>query len=185
MSIGLHLTVDEFDQMVDRGAFDHLNRRIELIRGELFEIDPSGPLHDDLIMYLTSWSARATAPQEISVTSQTGLRLEQSNSRPEPDLMWVRAARYRTAHPAASDVKLAIEVAWSSLSFDLITKAELYAAAGIMEYWVVDSEAECVHVFRNPQESAYADRCVANRGDTLSPLAEPAAILSIDDLFAA
>ena len=60
MSTGLHLTAQEFDRMVERGAFDHLNRKIELIRGELREINPAGPLHDDLITYLTNWSARST-----------------------------------------------------------------------------------------------------------------------------
>lgn len=54
MSAGLNLTAEEYDQMVLRGAFDHLNRKIELIRGELQEMNPAGPLHDDLITYLTS-----------------------------------------------------------------------------------------------------------------------------------
>ena len=54
MSTGLHLKAQEFDRMVERGAFDHLNRKIELIRGELREINPAGRLHDDLITYLTN-----------------------------------------------------------------------------------------------------------------------------------
>jgi len=31
------------------GAFDHLNRKIELIYGEIREMNPAGPVHDDLI----------------------------------------------------------------------------------------------------------------------------------------
>lgn len=54
MSTGLSLTAEEYDQMVQRGAFDHLNRKIELIRGELREMNPAGPLHDDLITYLNN-----------------------------------------------------------------------------------------------------------------------------------
>ena len=75
MSTGLHLSVDEFDQMVARGAFDHLNRKIELIRGELREMNPAGPLHDGLIMYLNNWSVMAAAGKSILVSSQTGLNL--------------------------------------------------------------------------------------------------------------
>ena len=185
MSTGLHLTVDEFDRMVLCGAFAHLNRKIELIRGELREMNPAGPLHDDLIMYLTGWSVRSTSPDEISVTAQTGLDLANLDSRPEPDLLWVRAARYRERHPAADDVKLAIEVADSSLQADLREKAALYAEARISEYWIIDASASCVHVYRHPQGNEYTDRAIAKRGDKLSPLATRDAVLDLDDLFGA
>jgi Uma2 family endonuclease len=183
MSTGLHLTLEEFDRMVELGAFDHLHRKIELIRGEICEMNPAGPRHDDLIMYLTNWSARSTPPEKISVTAQTGLRLEGLASRPEPDLLWVKAGRYHHQHPSAADVRLAIEVAHSSLKADLVVKTELYAEAGIVEYWIGDAEGACIHVFRDPQGKSYARRFVAKRGESLSPLAEPTAELNVSDLF--
>jgi Uma2 family endonuclease len=182
MSTGLHLTAAEFDRMVERGAFDHLSRKIELIRGELREMNPAGPLHDGLIIYLTNWSARSI-PDSILVTSQTGLNLAELDSRPEPDLLWVRAADYRRRHPSAADVKLAIEVSDSSLNSDLREKAELYAEAGVVEYWIVDTNQACVHLFRDPQGAQYSDRSIANRGDKISPLASGNAVLDISDLF--
>ncbi|MBP85537.1 MAG: hypothetical protein CMJ64_02285 [Planctomycetaceae bacterium] len=183
MSTGLHLTANEFGRMVECGAFDHLNRKIELIRGELREMNPAGPVHDDLIMYLTNWSARSISPDSIMVTSQTGLDLAELDSRPEPDLLWVRAARYRERHPSASDVKLAIEVSRSSLQSDLREKAALYAEAGIVEYWIVDANASCVHVYRQPRGAEYTDRSIANRGDKISPMETKKAVLDINDLF--
>ncbi len=99
--------------MVKVGAFDRLDRKVELIRGELVEKCPAGPFHDDLITYLNNWSVRNADPKLTLVTSQTGLDLPESQSRPEPDLMWIRAARYREHHPRAVDVQLAIEVAHS------------------------------------------------------------------------
>ena len=54
MSSVLRLTSDEFDRMVNRGAFVDLHRKIELIRGELREMNPAGPVHDELIAYLTA-----------------------------------------------------------------------------------------------------------------------------------
>lgn len=183
MSTALRLTMDEFDRMVHCGAFDHLNRKIELIRGELREMNPAGPLHDDLITYLTNWSVLAASKKSILVTSQTGLNLAGLDSRPEPDLLWLRRARYRERHPSASDVKLAIEVADSSLNTDLIEKATLYAEAGIVEYWIIDASGRCVHVFRQPQGSTYTDRSIVNLGAKLSPLAANDAVLEIDDLF--
>ncbi len=171
--------------MVQCGAFDHLNRKIELLRGELREGNPAGPLHDDLITYLTNWSVLAASKAAILVTSQTGLNLAGLNSRPEPDLLWLRKARYRDQHPSASDVKLAIEVADSSLDTDLNDKATLYAEAGIIEYWIVDASGSCIHVFRQPQDATYVDRSIAHRGEKLSPLAAQDAVLDLDDLFAA
>ncbi len=183
MSVGLHLTADEYDQMVERGAFDHLNRKIELIRGELREMNPAGPVHDDLITFLTNWSARATSPETIMVTSQTGLNLAELESRPEPDLMWLRAKRYRGRHPSASDVLLAIEVSYSSLQSDLQEKAELYAEAGIVEYWIVDAHGQCVHVFRRPIRREYTDHSVFSLGQLIAPLNAPDVSLDIHELF--
>lgn len=183
MSTSLHLTVREFDRMVACGAFEHLHRKIELIRGELREMNLAGPLHNDLIMYLINWSVLAAAKDSIMVTSQTGLDLAELESRPEPDLLWVRAARYRHRHPSPSDVKLAIEVSDSSLQTDLREKAALYAEAGIVEYWIVDANAACVHVYRHPQAAEYADRSIAKRGDKISPLAKENAVLDISELF--
>ena len=44
----------------------------------------------------------------------------------------------RAGRPLAEDVLLVVEVADSSLGFDTGEKADLYAAAGIADYWVVD-----------------------------------------------
>lgn len=183
MSTALHLTATEYGQMVERGAFDHLNRKIELIRGEIREMNPAGPIHDDLIAYMTDWSVRTTDRRKIRVNVQTGLDLPSLQSRPEPDLLWVRAARYRDRHPTADDVKLAIEISDSSLQSDLIEKAALYADAGIVEYWIVDAKGPCIHVFRAPQAGEYARRSVAKIGELLLPLEPCITPLDLQDLF--
>lgn len=183
MSSGLQLTTAEFGQMLERGAFDHLQRKIELIRGQIRQMNPAGPIHDGLILYLTNWSARVSDPNSVLVSSQTGLNLSRLASQPEPDVMWVRKARYLDRHPAADDVLLAIEVAYGRLKNDLLEKAELYAEAGIKEYWVVDAEANCIHVLRNPQRNAYADRSIVKPGEMVHPLVDPNARLDVADLF--
>ncbi len=179
----LHLTLAEYDHMVKLGAFDRIARKIELIRGELTEMNPAGPIHDDLITYLNNWSARHCDPSKTQITSQTGLDLPDLESRPEPDLMWIRAARYRNGHPKAEDVQLAIEVSYSSLSYDLDTKRRLYAEAGLQEYWIVDAQASCIHVHREPQDGDYQQRFVKTAEHTLSPLTQPSAVLNLSDLF--
>jgi len=49
MPTTLHLSLAEYDSMVHVGAFDRIERKVELIRGELIEMNPAGPIHDDLI----------------------------------------------------------------------------------------------------------------------------------------
>ena len=49
---------------------------------------------------------------------------------------------------------LIVEVADTTLAYDLTTKAELYATAGIADYWVLDVENRQLHVFRDPQPTA-------------------------------
>ena len=57
---------------------------------------------------------------------------------------------------APADVLLAIEVAHSSLRFDTTTKARLYAALGVRDYWVIDAETLTTRVHRGPSPQGYA-----------------------------
>ena len=179
----LHLTVGEFDKMVRLGAFDDVHCKIELFRGKLIERNPAGPVHDDLIIYLNNWSMRVVDSSQTLVTSQTGLDLPEQSSRPEPDLMWIGSRRYRDGHPRASDVQLAIEVSDSSLEKDIQDKGHLYAEAGIIEYWIIDTQSNLVHVYRRPSANGYQERLKFGKGDFVSPLCRESAVLNVDELF--
>lgn len=184
MGNALRLTVAEYDQMVERGAFDTLNRRIELLHGEIQTMNPAGPQHDDIIEFLNHWSTRSTSPERIRVRVQSGLSIAELDSRPEPDVTWVRKANYRHHHPRAEDVLLLIEVADSSLDTDRQIKAELYAKAGVVEYWVVNVPGSVVHVFREPSPSSYNLMRTYSTGESLAPQAAPSASLDVGELFA-
>ena len=82
-------------------------------------------------------------------------------------------------------MQLAIEVSDSSLANDLEVKGRLYAEAGITEYWIVDAQSRCIHVYCNPQDGQYQTRCVVTGDDTLSPQINPNATLTLADLFVA
>lgn len=78
MSTTVKITGAEFDAMVARGAFDGIGpKKIELVRGESRFMNPSGPLHDDLIDddlidFLTRWSVNATNQGTANVRVQCG-----------------------------------------------------------------------------------------------------------------
>ena len=120
----------------------------------------------------------------IQIRGQSGMAIPQLDSLPEPDVFWVKARRYLDAHPTGADTLLAIEVADSSLKSDRTTKAELYAEAGIQEYWVVDVQGKCIHMMREVgRDGQYGWQRTAKVDEVVSPLAQPNAVLNIADLF--
>ncbi len=179
----LRLTTREYDAMVARGAFDNLGKRVELIGGVIRKKNPSGPVQGDLIDYLTYWSIENTRRDEVRVRVQSGITLPEFESRPEPDITWLKPKRYMTCHPEAKDILLLIEVADSSLKVDQNEKATLYSAAGISEYWVVNASEQRIHVYREPSTSGYRSLFTASCGEHISPIVCPTAVLSIADLF--
>ena len=72
----------------------------------------------------------------------------------EPDAAVVpgRVEDYDNAHPRTA--LLIVEVADSSLKQDRLTKAMIYAAAGIPEYWIVNVVDQQVEVHRDPDRRA-------------------------------
>ena len=184
MSILLKLSIDEYDRMIARGAFDGLDKRIELIYGELREMNPAGPVHEDIISYLTRWSVESTSDRQVSVRVQCGLGIPELESVPEPDIAWIRHGRYRQRRPEPADVLLLIEVADSSLTYDLHEKLQMYSIAGVKEYWVVNVPAECVEVHRNPTKKGYRKKEIFHAGASISPAEAPHASLDLAKLFA-
>ncbi len=180
----LHLTISEYSHMVASGAFEAIHRKVELIRGELVETNPAGPVHNDLIDYLTNWSVRATERAKIHIRVQSSLEFMQLDSCPEPDISWVKSRRYLDSHPTGADTLLVIEVADSSVKSDRTDKADLYAEAGIPECWVVDVQGKCIYVMREIVAGGhYGWQQTAKVGESISPLAQPTAVLYVADLF--
>ncbi len=104
MNTSLKLTVREYDEMVAKGAFDGLSQKIELIEGEIHAMNPAGPRHDHIIEFLNHWSVNNTDFNLIRVRIQSGLSLPDQESRPEPDVLWVKADHPTDRHPIADEV---------------------------------------------------------------------------------
>lgn len=135
---GARFSVEQFHRLCEALP----ERRLELIGGEVLDVIAKGTRHSVLLNRLnrliTLWLLEhPSLPWELRVESP--LRLGERDE-PEPDLALVqqRADGYLEAHPGPADTVLLLEVADSSLRFDLEIKARLYATAGIRGYWVVD-----------------------------------------------
>jgi Uma2 family endonuclease len=116
---------------------------LELLDGELFEMPPEGELHAGTKSLVMRALAR-NLPPEIGLAVEGPLKLS-AFTAPRPDL-FLTAGVANPASARGDQVLLVIEVADSSLAYDLGPKAEAYALGGVAEYWVVDLVNRVTHV---------------------------------------
>ncbi len=159
-----------------------------LIEGEILEMPGPNPPHAAITTKI-DYTLREHFRQGFVIRNQSPLVLSQATD-PEPDLAVVtgKVMDYYQAHPTTA--VLVVEVADSTLDYDLTTKASLYAAAGIADYWVVDLVNRRVVFHRSPQADPsarfkwrYADVETLVHADSLSPLAMPSASIAVSDLL--
>jgi Uma2 family endonuclease len=130
--------------------------RVELIAGEIVSQMPIGTTHASMVNRLNQVLTRVVAEHAI-VSVQNPIALDLF-SEPQPDIALLRPKPgfYAESHPQPEDVLLIIEVADASLAFDREEKIPLYAAAGIVEVWLVDLIDKSITVYRQPQGVSYA-----------------------------
>ena len=181
---GERWTVDEFHAMANPELFE--GRRLFLLRGEIWEQGRMNPPHATFL-YMATEALRRLFDAGFLVRPQLDLQLE-DGTKVVPDILVVRGRvrDFLTAHPTTAD--LIVEVSDTTLFFDTTTKAELYATAGVPDYWVLDVNQRELHVFRDPQP--VADNGFAYRwsqtfpeSDTITPLAAPASPIRVADLL--
>jgi Uma2 family endonuclease len=76
-------------------------------------------------------------------------------SEPQPDVAVVRGddADFAQRHPQAAEIGLLVEVSDATLRRDRGAKCELYAAAGVPEYWIVNLVDRQVEVYNDPHSA--------------------------------
>src|SRR3954447_8221361 len=184
MSTVASFTLEQYERMVEAGAFDgRLHQHVEFIHGEIREMNPIGSYHAQVLSDLTDWSYEVAPRKDFAIRVQTTLRMPLQNSAPEPDLIWVRRRSYATQHPEPKHVLLLMEVAESSLNEDRVEKLEIYAEAGIADYWIANLLDLTVEVYRQPCGRVYLSTKKFAAGDLISPLALPTAHLAVDFVF--
>jgi Uma2 family endonuclease len=178
VSVRARLTLAQYDRMITCGVFDASHPwRLELIRGEIREMASIGPPHEDVVDRLSAWSFSTPAAGKIRVRVQDSVGLPSLASAPQPDIAWVVERDYSRGRPTPPDVLLIVEVAESSLKYDCGEKAELYAEAGIADYWVVNVAERSIEVRRDPAAGRYRSLQTYQGDQEIRPLALPDAAL--------
>jgi Uma2 family endonuclease len=186
MSTMARLTLGEYDRLIQAGVLDSKrDRRIELIHGELREMSPIGDLHRSAVNELTAWALDSTVNRRarLVIQVQNPIRLPAQRSAPQPDLSWIAREPSEAALPGADEVFLVIEVADSTLDGDRGEKADLYAEAGIPDYWIVNLVDDCIEIRREPNEGRYRSITIHRAGDEARPLLFPDCRLNVGQLF--
>src|SRR5437867_5881554 len=177
----------EYDQLIDRGVF-RPGERVELLDGLLVVKEPQGTPHTTAIdlavealrrAFGPGWLVRAQAPMAAGRLSE-----------PEPDVYVVPGAPrdYLREHPRRP--VLVVEVAHRRLRLDRTRKAEIYARAGVEDYWILNLVERMLEVHREParldaprRRWRYHSIQTLGPEETVTPLAAPGARIAIPDLF--
>jgi Uma2 family endonuclease len=159
-------TVAELERMTELGILDE-DERIELIGGDVVVMSPKGHQHEILKMALTHyWSPKLPADLTF-VTETTFVFFPKSSGIPGL---------------TAATAKLVVEIANSSLGYELSRKAALYAGFGIAELWVVDAVKLSTQIHREPKPQGYLSVTALAAGARLVPQALPGLAVTLAEL---
>src|SRR5271165_3877625 len=146
-------TVAEVEAMVAAGVMEE-DERVELIGGELVPMSPKGNHHEVVKRALVDRWIRAR-PEDCHLIPETTFRLSEDTYL-EPDVV-IYPLSIGLTGITCPNVLLIVEIADSSLRYDMGRKAALYASFGVRELWVIDAIRLTTRVFREPSADGYRD----------------------------
>ena len=132
-------TRDECKSFAGSGLFD--NERLELVGGELISKMGKNRPHVNAFRLMLIWLQETFGNDRVDAEAPIDVHPDDNpSSEPEPDLIVLnrKCFKFVSANPQPSDISLLVEIADTTLNYDLSVKAALYARAGIFEYWVLD-----------------------------------------------
>lgn len=168
------------------GVFDQ--QHIELIEGELIDKMGKNRPHVGTATLLMTWLTQVFGGRFVNTEAPIDVAPEDHpTNQPVPDLIvltreYVESPEYWSKNPQPRDLALIVEIADTSLAFDLTVKAALYARAGIAEYWVLDILGRRLLVHRQPEGGQYATVTSYSHGESVAPAASDSS-LSVASLF--
>ncbi len=158
------------------------DERVELIEGEIVEINPIGGRHIRCVNELNWLLGQQIRDRGLRVSVQNPIRLN-DGLEPQPDLAVIRAGDYAGSLPGPEDALLVIEVSDTTLGYDRNVKLALYARAGIREAWIADLPNGAIERHNDPSEEGYRRMERAGRGRSLASEALPDLTLQTDGVL--
>ena len=172
-------TVADVRVMVEVGALDS-NAPVELEYGLFIAMPPPGPRHASIVRKLLRLFAQAFTVDEAEILIQDAV-LFSEDTYYEPDAALLKSQT--VGMPSADDVLLAVEVSDSTLRRDRGRKADVYAAAGVGELWIIALPDEALYVYREPSAQGYRSIRKLIAGESVAPLSFPDALLLVAEML--
>ncbi|MDQ3686896.1 MAG: Uma2 family endonuclease [Acidobacteriota bacterium] len=179
-----HFNITEYYRMAAAGVLSE-NDRVELIEGEIVEMNPIGSRHAACVGRLTEILGRLVSGKAI-VWVQNPVQInDYSELLPDVALLKRRDDFYAQANPQPADVLLIIEVADSSVEYDREIKIPLYAQAGIPEMWLVNLPKDTIEIYTQPLGESYREIRLVKRGESLASKRIPSIelIINVDSVL--
>jgi Uma2 family endonuclease len=177
-------SVERFLALVEEGMLTGSDR-VELLEGVIVSMAPSNPPHA-AALGLACEALRAALGPAACLRVQSPLVLGPW-SAPEPDIALVEGSHrdWSLRHPTSA--RLVVEISDWSRHQDRLTKAPIYARAGIPEYWIVDLVERCVEILRDPDRTRarYGLQRFARGQDLIETLAAPGVPIAVRNLLPA
>jgi Uma2 family endonuclease len=171
-------TVAEVERMTAAGYF-HEYDRFELLGGEIVPMSPKGRRHE-IIRLKLGYRFTRLATEDVFVAPEPQFNLS-ADTFLIPDLL-VHPTAIATPDVRGSDALLVVEVAETSLAYDLKVKMPLYASHGVPEYWVINAATLVTTVHRRPSGSTYAVAQEIPPDTPLVPSLAPTLTVSLNTL---
>jgi Uma2 family endonuclease len=161
------LRIEDYQLLERSGAFH--GQRVELIEGRIIRLNAQFAAHaivkNRLGRRLQQVLEAIGSSHEAIIEGSLALS---PHDLPDPDIL-VGAMSATRDYFHVEQIALVVEVADTSIRYDLGQKRDLYAAHGVAEYWVVDLAARDVHQFSAVSGGIYAQtRAVPLGGEVRS-----------------
>lgn len=173
---------DEVYQMMEIGILPE-ESGWELIDGEIIHRMTIGSRHASIVRRLEKYLERNFG-DFVMVSGQNPIHVDEHNE-PEPDIALLKPREdfYAEKHPAPDDVLLVIEVSDSTLEYDRETKKNLFAEAGIKEFWLINLRDDTIETYSDPSKGIYYQMRIFGRGEIVQSKNITGISLEVNKIF--
>ncbi len=177
---GMRLTLDEFFELPET-----VLPRYELHEGKLHIVAEPTLDHQHLTKLLIRNLSEQIEDTGAGYVFPPVDVVLSDNTTVAPDIVVVRAEKAGILHPLRiyGVPDIVVEALSTNRGDDLVRKRQLYAAAGVPEYWILDGDADTLTALELGDDGRYRERVVLTAADTLTRPLFPEFSLPLAQLF--
>ena len=179
---GTRMSLDEFL------ALGETDGKWELDDGVLYIMATGSPDHQFLMRWLCrpieDYFLQFDQPPAQLIQEMTTILSPELQRAPEPDIVIILNERRhivsRVRVEAPPDI--VVEILSTDRSRDLVRKRQIYAEAGVLEYWLMDPRSDTITLLEL-RDGAYVERAVLSAADSLTTPLLPGLAIPLESIF--